>query len=163
MLASALFCASPLRRYCYCDSSLFACALFFRTFTVVFTCFPFPMSRLVRLGCSFSGRPFNDQHSLCLWPVLLQYVQYFSKLFTFADFSAFDNVNRFAYRLVRQSRPWWLILPHFWHCIPMFRFCRNCSCGRVPLAHIPIAPIHSYRPVLRVFSLDHQSENFILN
>jgi len=35
--------------------------------------------------------------------------------------------------------------------------------GRVPLAHIPIAHIHSHRPVLRVFPLDHQSENFILN
>jgi len=35
--------------------------------------------------------------------------------------------------------------------------------GRVPLAHIPIAHIHSHRPVLRIFPLDHQSENFILN
>jgi len=111
------------------DSSLFACDLFFRTFMVVFTCFPFPTSRLVHLGCSFSGRPFNDRHSSQLWPVLLQYVQYFSMLFTFASFSAFGNVNRFAYRLVRQSRPWWPILPHFWHCIPVFRFCRNCSCS----------------------------------
>jgi len=34
---------------------------------------------------------------------------------------------------------------------------------RVPLAHIPIAHIHSHRLVLRVFPLDHQSENFILN
>jgi len=33
--------------------------------------------------------------------------------------------------------------------------------GRVPLAHIPIAHIHSHRPVLRVFPLDYQSENFI--
>jgi len=30
--------------------------------------------------------------------------------------------------------------------------------GRVPLAHI-----HSHRSVLRVFPLDQQSENFILN
>jgi len=30
--------------------------------------------------------------------------------------------------------------------------------GRVPLAHV-----HTHRPVLRVFPLDHQSENFILN
>jgi len=35
--------------------------------------------------------------------------------------------------------------------------------GRVPLAHIPIAHIHSHRPMLRVFPLDYQSENFILN
>jgi len=32
------------------------------------------------------------------------------------------------------------------------------SCARVPLAHI-----HSHRPELRVFLLNHQSENFILN
>jgi len=35
--------------------------------------------------------------------------------------------------------------------------------GRVSLAHIPIAHIHSHRRVLRIFPLDHQSENFILN
>jgi len=35
--------------------------------------------------------------------------------------------------------------------------------GRVPLAHIPIAHIHSNRPCLEIFPLDHQSENFILN
>jgi len=41
----------------------------------------------------------------------------------------------------------------------------NSGKGRVPLAHIPIAHIHSHRPVLRVFPLEffHQSENFILN
>jgi len=39
----------------------------------------------------------------------------------------------------------------------------GCVRGRVPLAHIPIAYIHSHRPVLRVFPLNHQSENFILN
>jgi len=38
-----------------------------------------------------------------------------------------------------------------------------CFIGRVPLAHIPIAHIHSHGPVLRVFPLDHQLENFILN
>jgi len=37
-------------------------------------------------------------------------------------------------------------------------------CGeRVPLAHISIAHIYSHRPVLRVFPLDHQLKNFILN
>jgi len=41
--------------------------------------------------------------------------------------------------------------------------CRGSGFGRVPLAHIPIAHIHSHCPVLRVFLLDHQSENFILN
>jgi len=35
--------------------------------------------------------------------------------------------------------------------------------GRIPLAHVPIAHVHTHRPVLRVFPLDHQSENFILN
>jgi len=35
--------------------------------------------------------------------------------------------------------------------------------GRVSLAHIPIAHIHSHRPVLRIFLLDHQSEHLILN
>jgi len=109
------------------DSPLLAGSLFFRTFTVVFICFPFPMSRLIRLGCSFSGRPFNDQLSSHLWPVLLQYVQYFSMLFTFAGFSAFVKVNRFAYRLVRQSRSRWPIFPHFWHCIARYRPCRDWS------------------------------------
>jgi len=30
--------------------------------------------------------------------------------------------------------------------------------GRVPIAHV-----YTHRPVLRVFSLDHQSDNFILS
>jgi len=34
--------------------------------------------------------------------------------------------------------------------------------GSIPLAHIPIAHIHSNRPVPRIF-LDHQLENFMLS
>jgi len=40
--------------------------------------------------------------------------------------------------------------------------CLVCT-GGIPLAHVPIAHVYTHCPVLRVFPLDHQSENFILN
>jgi len=47
--------------------------------------------------------------------------------------------------------------------IPLVNFSKKDKYGRVPLTHVPIVHVHTHRPVLRVFPLDHQSENFILN
>jgi len=90
----------------------------------------------------------------CLSLVSEKYTKNFSKNFHITksfinEFLFFDSTYiSFVFQASRQEG-----------CAP----CRGSGFGRVPLAHIPIAHIHSHRPVLRVFLLDHQSENFILN
>jgi len=103
MFASPLSWASSLRRYCFfapCMQLIFSYLYGSRTFYLLSFSFV-----SLSLGCSFSGQSFNDHDSSRLWPFFLQYVQYFSILFTVAGFSAFSNVNLFAYQLVRQSLP----------------------------------------------------------